>query len=287
MGKETKKLCFVITPIGDNESNIRRHIDGIIDQAIYPALENKFEISVAHRKYEIGSINDRIIKEIYEADLVIANLTDKNPNVMYELAIRYSFAKPAIVIAEKGTKLPFDVIDENTIFYVNDPSGAAELKKHIVEYEKNIDYEKKNYGPVYKVINKIPLYKDIESGEKVSTEQSLEYIIDRLKYLESSINSLSKLQDKSISLANEENKKYAIIIKFMDLTIKREEILDKLEEKIKKSEVMCIGTNTSVNEISYNLIGKEKSIKNIYDDLLNETFKYHNKVALFLIAQRD
>ena len=209
MEKEIKKLCFIITPIGDNESNIRRHIDGIIDQAIFPALNNKFDISVAHRKYEIGSINDRIIKEIYEADLVIANLTDKNPNVMYELAIRYSFAKPAIVIAEKGTKLPFDVIDENTIFYVNDPSGAAELKNHIVEYEKNIDYEKKNYGPVYKVINKIPLYKDIESGEKVSTEQSLEYIIDRLKYLESSINSLSKLQDKSISLANEENKKYA------------------------------------------------------------------------------
>lgn len=287
MGKEAKKLCFVITPIGDNESNIRRHIDGIIDQAIYPALENKFEISVAHRKYEIGSINDRIIKEIYEADLVIANLTDKNPNVMYELAIRYSFAKPAIVIAEKGTKLPFDVIDENTIFYVNDPSGAAELKKHIVEYEKNIDYEKKNYGPVYKVINKIPLYNDIESGKTVTTEQSLKYIIDRLGYLENSINSISRSQDESISTTNEECKSYDIIIKFTDPTIRKEEIIVKLEEKIKKSDVTCTGTNTGINEISYTLFGKEKNIKNIYHDLLNETFKYHNKVLLYLVACGD
>ncbi len=122
-----KKVCFVITPIGDNSSDIRRHIDGIIDQAIEPALGEKYDIEVAHRKYEIGSINDRVIRSVLDSDLVIANLTNTNPNVMYELAVRYSFGKPAIVIAEKGTKLPFDVIDENTIFYVNDPAGANEL----------------------------------------------------------------------------------------------------------------------------------------------------------------
>ena len=37
--KDTKKKrCFVITPIGDEKSEIRRHIDGIIDEAIVPAL---------------------------------------------------------------------------------------------------------------------------------------------------------------------------------------------------------------------------------------------------------
>ena len=148
-----KKVCFVITPIGDDKSDIRRHIDGIIDQAIEPALGGKYEIVVAHRKYEIGSINDRVVKSVYEADLVIANLTNTNPNVMYELAIRYSFGKPAIVIAEEGTKLPFDVVDENTIFYVNDPAGANDLKKKLIEFEENIDFSKKEHGPVFKVIN--------------------------------------------------------------------------------------------------------------------------------------
>lgn len=133
-----KKLCFVITPIGDNNSDIRRHIDGIIDQAIVPALGEKYDVVVAHRKYEIGSINDRVVRSVFEADLVIANLTNTNPNVMYELAIRYSFGKPAIVIAEEGTNLPFDVIDENTIFYRNDPTGANDLKQKLIEYEKPI-----------------------------------------------------------------------------------------------------------------------------------------------------
>ncbi|MBD5508684.1 MAG: hypothetical protein HDR05_11735 [Lachnospiraceae bacterium] len=185
---EDKKVCFVITPIGDNNSDIRRHIDGIIDQAIEPALGEKYEIEVAHRKYEIGSINDRVVKSVFEADLVIANLTSLNPNVMYELAIRYSFGKPAIVIAEERTKLPFDVVDENTIFYVNDPAGANELKQKLIEFEKNINFGKKEHGPVFKVINKIPLYNDVESGENVSEKQLLQYIIDRVDSLEKSIN---------------------------------------------------------------------------------------------------
>ena len=183
-----KKTCFVITPIGDNNTEIRRHIDGIIDQAIVPALGEKYEVVVAHRKYEIGSINDRVIKSVYESDLVIANLTNTNPNVMFELAIRYSFGRPAIVIAEKGTKLPFDVIDENTIFYVNDPAGANDLKQSIIEYEKNINLDKEEYGPVFKVINKIPLYNKVESGEGVSSETQMQYIIERLDSLEKNIN---------------------------------------------------------------------------------------------------
>jgi len=189
-----KKVCFVITPIGDNNSDIRRHIDGIIEQAIEPALGEKYEIVAAHKKYEIGSINDRVIKSVLEADLVVANLTNTNPNVMYELAIRHSFGKPAIVIAVEGTKLPFDVVDENTIFYINDPTGANELKHKLIEFEKAINLENKEYGPIYKVVNKIPLYNEVESGKEVSNERLLQYVIDRLDSLEKNIN--VKMQNK-------------------------------------------------------------------------------------------
>lgn len=182
----TIKKCFVITPIGDSNTEIRRHIDGIIDRAIFPAIGDKYEIDVAHREYEVGSINDRVIRSIFESDLVIANLTTLNPNVMFELAIRYSFGKPAIVIAEKGTQLPFDIVDENTIFYINDPEGANELKEEIIKYENNIEYnEERKYGPVYKVIRTIPLYNDIESGTEVSNAELVSYIVSRLESLES------------------------------------------------------------------------------------------------------
>ena len=184
MSDKAKKICFVVTPIGDKDSSIRRHIDGIIDHAIIPALEDKYEVEVAHRKYEIGSINDRIINSIFEADLVIANLTSLNPNVMFELAIRYSFGKPAIVIAERSTQLPFDIIDENTIFYDNDPTGAFILKEQLIKFENNIDYTYKKYGPVFKAINTVALYEEVESGQEIPTERMFRHIIDRLDAIE-------------------------------------------------------------------------------------------------------
>lgn len=147
--KDTKKKrCFIITPIGDEKSEIRRHIDGIIDEAIVPALGEEYEVRVAHREFELGSINDRVIRNIYDSDLVIANLTQLNPNVMFEIGMRYSFGKPALVIAEEGTRLPFDVIDENTLFYINDPKGAAELRKKIGQFVERIDYGREDYRSI-------------------------------------------------------------------------------------------------------------------------------------------
>ena len=46
MSLKGKKTCFVVTPIDDEGSAMRRHIEGIIDQAITPAIEGDFEIKV-------------------------------------------------------------------------------------------------------------------------------------------------------------------------------------------------------------------------------------------------
>lgn len=273
-----KKVCFVITPIGDNNSDIRRHIDGIIDQAIVPALGEKYDIVVAHRKYEIGSINDRVIKSVFESDLVIANLTNTNPNVMFELAIRYSFGKPAIVIAEEGTKLPFDVIDENTAFYVNDPAGANELKQRIIEFEKGIDFEKKEYGPVFKVINKIPLYNEVESGMDVSNESLLQYVIDRLDSLEKNLN--IRGQTKVYTVVKDDGEKQILLkISFMqNKSINKDKIkmelinilapycLRNLPEIIIKEEIMeiyFIIKSTDEENIRYDIDKWVDSQKNI------------------------
>lgn len=180
-----KKSCFIVTPIGDENTAIRRHIDGIIDQAIIPAIAKEFEIKVAHREYEIGSINDRVIQNVCNSDLVIANLTGLNPNVMFEIAIRYSFGKPAIVIAEKGTKLPFDIIDENTIFYINDPAGAADLKEIIRQYTERINWKKCEYGPVFSAIKKAAAVNAIETEiPEEGTQKAFTFLAEKIDNLE-------------------------------------------------------------------------------------------------------
>lgn len=201
-----KDKCFIITPIGDDTDPIRRHIDGIIDAALRPALEDKYDLVVAHRISEPGSITKQIITEIYSAKLVVANLTNRNPNVMYELALRHSLGKPVIMIAEKGTPLPSDIVMERTIFYQNDARGVIELRESIAAAEKEIDYDKTE-SPIYNVLHDV--LKDrqiIEFSESQSISQEddgnatvLKYILQKLTNLEDAVQASRPLMQNAES----------------------------------------------------------------------------------------
>ncbi len=189
MSIESKEKCFIITPIGKPTDSIRRHVDGIIDAAIIPALDENYNIVVAHRMWEPGTITKQIIDEIYNAKLVIANVTNLNPNVMYELALRHSIGKPVITIAENGTILPFDIAVERTIYYDNDAQGVIELRDRLIKTETEIDFDKKS-GPIIEILGDIN--RDTQIIEKASennhdTIEPLKYILHKLDRIESAI----------------------------------------------------------------------------------------------------
>lgn len=69
----------------------------------------------ADRISESGRITRQVIQHIVEDDLVIADLTDSNPNVYYELALRHAVKKPFVQILTGEDPLPFDVADQRTI----------------------------------------------------------------------------------------------------------------------------------------------------------------------------
>jgi hypothetical protein len=184
-----KEQCFIITPIGDENSEIRRHIEGIIDAVIKPALEEWYEIEVAHRISTPGSITKQIIEAIYNSKLVIANLTNCNPNVMYELALRHGIGKPVIMIAVEGTKLPSDIMMQRTIFYRNDALGVLELRDKLRNTAEKIDFEKK-CGMVFEALGEIShdaaMLKNVAEKDSDSKEP-LEYIMRRLDRIEALI----------------------------------------------------------------------------------------------------
>lgn len=201
---ENKKKCFVITPIGEDGSTIRRHIDGIIKAAIRPALENKYEVRAAHEFTTTGSINNQVIVEIYTSDLVVANLTELNPNVMYELAIRHALKKPVIMIMEKGSKgLPFDINNERTIFYINDSQGVLDLKEELKKVESSIN-QLNISNPVYDALNNYvsdeSLIKNIEAKNK-DDANVLKMILNKINTLENSLvnKNLEPLTTRNIS----------------------------------------------------------------------------------------
>ena len=116
MTSEKKKTCFVICPIGGPESVTRRRSDEIFNALIKNVLSRlNYECERIVDENRPGSITDRIVEKLHDADLVIADLTDNNPNVFYELAIRQYTQLPVILMSENIDEIPFDTKSMNTI----------------------------------------------------------------------------------------------------------------------------------------------------------------------------
>lgn len=242
------KRCFVVTPIGQDGSEIRRAADGLIDSVIEPVC-NKLEIEmfVAHRIDTPGSITGQVIEHILKDELVITNLTGLNPNVMYELGVRHSARLPVISLAEEGTSLPFDISDERTIFYKNDMAGTTRLIPSLEKMINEALADQEPDNPVYRAA-KNRIMKDLQPQGDFQS-----YMLDRLDRFE------SMLQRQSIEKLEPYIRGYEVKAIFKDKEIPKNE-KDKLiiELHIKGG----VGsTETDSKSIRFNTRSEQSLIK--------------------------
>lgn len=116
-----KKKCFLICPIGDPDSPERNRSDMLLEYILKPILGKEYDILRADEIPDPGLIPPQIVKRLIEDDLVIADLSDSNANVFYELAIRHATEKAFIHLMEESQlsqkNLPFDNAGMRTIPY--------------------------------------------------------------------------------------------------------------------------------------------------------------------------
>lgn len=138
------KRCFVISPIGDEGSEIREHADAVLDFIIRPAMEELgYQAYRSDHSNVVGKISDQMFSSILKDDLCVALLTFQNPNVYYELAVAQSAARPVIILALKDTVLPFDVKDMRTVYYDLKPRPLFDgvYTKEIIEKVRYLESE--------------------------------------------------------------------------------------------------------------------------------------------------
>ena len=242
--KAAEKTCFIVTPIGSETDPVRRHIDGIIDAVIQPVLiENGYTVIVPHRVSMPGTITKQIVQDIYKSDLVVVNLTGNNPNVMYELALRHCFNKPLVLIAENGTKLPFDIVVERTINYINDAQGVLDLRDDLSDAIAAIE-KGEHESPIYSILRDYQIEKlikakidDSKNGEELN--QALGLILNRLDRMEAR-------QPEHISSQIQSEKMYNMLIRIYPEDSSNEEIAT-MEADIEVALIPTLATKAGVS----------------------------------------
>ncbi|WP_259065260.1 hypothetical protein HDF24_01100 [Mucilaginibacter sp. X4EP1] len=192
-GKSELKKCFIITPIGESNSETNRKAFGLINAVMKPILEKyQYEPIAASDISSPGSINKQILIRLYEDELVIANLTGLNPNVMYELAVRHAVKKIVIIMAEKGTKLPFDLVDQRCIFYEDTLHDVEITRAKLDEFLSTALTDQAITNPIYDSIKEDTILKTISGNE-----DPIQYVLARLDKIEKLIFGISQNSTKS------------------------------------------------------------------------------------------
>src|ERR1051326_4601359 len=93
--------AFVIMPFAEE-------FDGVFSQLIQSAL-SKFDVARADRELDQRNILETIVRGIAEADLIVADITTLNANVMYELGVAHALGRSVVMIAQDISELPFDI----------------------------------------------------------------------------------------------------------------------------------------------------------------------------------
>lgn len=113
-----EKKCFIIMPISDQDGYDKGHFHRVYNHLIKPACQKAGFIPIrADEENKTNYIVIDIIRKIIEADIVLCDLSAKNPNVLYELGLRQAFNKKSVLIKDNKTNRIFDIQGLRTIDY--------------------------------------------------------------------------------------------------------------------------------------------------------------------------
>lgn len=113
----TRKICGLIRPIADMAEYTAKHwreVHEVLVEAVSPIGYN---LRLVSESDVAGVILNEIVSNLYLDEIIIADVSGRNPNVMFELGMRLAFEKPAIIIADDETPFSFDISSIKHIRY--------------------------------------------------------------------------------------------------------------------------------------------------------------------------
>lgn len=100
--------------------------------------DNGVEAVRADEIYGPGLIINDVVQEILRSPLIIADITPQNTNVFFEVGYAFALNKPIILLAERTTKLPFDISGFRVLFYEDSIAGKSKIEQGLQKHIKAI-----------------------------------------------------------------------------------------------------------------------------------------------------
>jgi hypothetical protein len=134
--REFLDTCFVMMPFG-------AWFDRYYQEIYVPAIkEAGFEPIRADELFSTGSVVEQIWDQIEKAKILLADLSDKNANVFYELGLAHAARKPVVFTSSNVDDVPFDLRHLRVIIYdIREPEWAPRLRSSIADYLRNASKE--------------------------------------------------------------------------------------------------------------------------------------------------
>ena len=130
-----RETCFVIMPFSKTtDEHTEDYWTHHFEDFLKPLIEENPNLEARRSKAMRGDILREIITDLVVSRVVVADLTDNNPNVYWELGVRQSFKHGTITIAEADTSLPSDIGGKGTLsYYPKDHLKMEDFRKDFKE----------------------------------------------------------------------------------------------------------------------------------------------------------
>ena len=261
-GKTNKPVCGIIMPISNLDGCSADHwveVKSILSEAIENA---GFSASLVSDADDSGIIQKRIVQNIYDNDIVVCDVSGKNPNVMFELGMRLAFDKPTIIVIDDKTNYSFDTSPIEHISYPRDLRYHSIIKFKDKLKEKICATIKKsqddpNYTTFLKNFGEFEVA-HIEK-KKGSIDQAIYSKIDDLSI------QLSKIQ-KNISALSQQSSSYDFDKELINAII-HEEVRNYCKQNNIKDKTIIISNPTTLHSL----------VKRISEQLIDVNLKIDKK----------
>lgn len=131
--------AFIIMPfVEKSDARPAGFFKEVLRSLLTPAgVASGFVVETANRQ---GSdvIQSTIVNDLLEADLVVADLTDHNPNVLFELGVRIAEDKPVVLVKASGTGRIFDVDNMMRVYEYSANLWQSTVEKDLAEITEHI-----------------------------------------------------------------------------------------------------------------------------------------------------